>query len=334
MDFAEQIEVLARWSCKPRLIDPLRGGAVNEHWRVEAVGGEAVVLRRYHPGHDPAGTQFEHDVLWHLWQMGWPVATPIPTPHGDDVVTTPSGRWSLFPFLPGDPAPRGELIFLQRKGAVLALIQRDLAKWEPPGQRAGFGRVTDLDTPLRRHGFEDFEDLVGWLAASDATRAEALTALRARNLRSLDERGYPGLPDWTIHGECLGNNVLFKGKDVTGLVDFDFVHRDARVADAARALVVDCGLDSERIARWLGGYATFCEPGLSPDEAAVLPELMLANALWNVAIPLSIAARGGPRWMRESAEKGIDTFLPRLEASIERLRQVTHAAAGFADDAT
>ena len=330
MDFTAQTEALSHWRCTPRHIEPLPGSALNERWRVEPDGGgEVVILRRCSPASVPAGAQFEHEVLWHMWTAGWPVAPPLPAQDGCDVITTGSGRWSLFAFLPGAPAPADDSLFLQRKGAVLALVQRDLATWEAPGARPGFGRVTDLHAPLRRHGFEDFADLATWWEEFDPGRAAAIRAVRARNLQALELRGYGGLPDVTVYGGCFGDNVLFEGKDVTGLLAFDSTHRDVRVADPALSLLADCGVDADRVARWLGGYATFSEPALSREEADMLPDLMLANAIRNTVVLLSGSARSGPEWMRESAIHDVDILLPRLETSLGALRRITQAAAGF-----
>ena len=291
-----------------------------------------MVLRRYSPTNVPAGAQFEHEVLWHLWKAGWPVAPPHPARDGYDVVETPGGRWSVFAFLPGSPAPADNSVFLQRKGAVLALVQRDLTTFEAGGPRPGFGRVTDLRIPLRRHGFEDFEDLVTWWSAADADRASRMKGLRTRNLEALERGGYRSLPDTTVYGGCFGGNVLFNGKDVTGLLAFDSTHGDARVADVALSLLADCVLDLDRVSRMLGGYAMFSDPVLTREEADLIPDLMLAHAIRNTAVLMGRTARGGPDWMRESAHRDLDLLLPSLEAALPRLRRITHVAARLTRD--
>lgn len=322
-------DALASWCYPVKNVEPMVGGGVNQHFRVETDSGDLGVLRRYNARHPAESTSYEHSVLRHLEGLGWPVAAPLPTPTMQYVIETDEGRWSLFPFLFGSPPPSRDPLFLQRKGVLLALVQRDLTSWESPAQRPGFGRVTDLDTPLRSSGFEGFDALIDELRRSDATRAEALYALRERNRETLGRRGYGELADWTVWYECLGNNILFTEDNVTGLLDFDFSHRDARVADAARSLVVDCGTDTTLISRWLAGYATFSDPSLSIVEADLIPDLMLASAIWNAVVPLSIAASGGPAWMLESARRDIDEVLPRLRDAVPGLRYVTRAAAGL-----
>lgn len=322
-------DALAHWGYPVRNVEPMTGHGVNQHFRVETESGDLGVLRRYNSRHGAASTPYEHAVLRHLAGLGWPVAAPLPTLGAKYVVETDEGRWSLFPYLFGTPPPRNVPLFLQRKGVLLALVQRDLQSWECPGQREGFGRVTDLDTPLQASGIGDFNALVDMLRQVDATRANALETMRERNRETLERRGYSEQSDWTLWYGCLRDHILFTDDDVTGLLDFDAAHRDARVADAARSLVVDCGTDKDLISRWLAGYATFAEPALSLVEADLIPDLMMASAIWNAVVPLSIAASGGPTWMLESVRHDIDETLPRIQEAVQGLRRVTIAAAGM-----
>jgi Ser/Thr protein kinase RdoA (MazF antagonist) len=338
-------EALAAWGITPSAVRPLPGGAVNEHWRVESADGQVYVLRRYHPRHAPEGTAYEHDVLAFLAGRNWPVAAPIPASdagipgtasdaampgraEGPTVVERAAGRWSLFPFLPGEPPP-DSLRSLQRKGALLALLHADLREWDSPGQRPAFSRVTDLDTYVRPDGFPSFEALTEWFEEVDPLRAQTLARIRSRNLIVLEEWGYGDQPDVVIYNECFADNVLFEGDWVTGILDFDLTHEDARVADIARSLTVDCGTDGWRVHSWVTGYAAHAEPRLSRSEADLLPPLMVANEVWNAALPLAIASRTESSWMIESARRSIDERLPQIEGQEQELRRVVRVAAGY-----
>ena len=117
------LAALHAWGIEPAALAPLAGGAVNEHWRVEAAAGP-LVLRRYHRTHAREATPYEHALLRYLDGNGWPVAAPLSTPAGETTVEAGGGRWALFPFLPGAPladSPRA----LQRMGALLALLQAE-----------------------------------------------------------------------------------------------------------------------------------------------------------------------------------------------------------------
>ena len=322
----EVVEALARWGVEPRYVETLRGGAANEHWRVEG-GPRPFVLRRYHPRHTPEDVAYEHNVLDRLAGRSWPVAAPLPALEGGTLAVTAAGAWSLFPRLTGEPPPSDPLS-LQRKGAVLALLHADLAEIDPGEQRSGFGRVTELDPYVGADGFAGVGALLEWYRARDAARAGALSEALDRTHTEVRLFGYGDLPEQLVYYECLGNNVLFQGDTVTALLDWDLTHRDARVADIARALLVDCGTDGERVGVWVGGYASAADPALSPLEATVIPALMIASELWNTVLPLSIAARWGGGTVGRTVVDSIDERLPRLAAARAGLGRVVRAAAG------
>ena len=335
---------LGAWSVEARSLERLGGGAVNEHWLVDTAAGP-LVLRRYHPAHAAEATPYEHAALRYLEGNGWPVAAPIAThplspggaPAGasngasDGATLIESGgrRWSLFPFLPGAP-PVDSPRTLQRTGALLALLHADLASW-PGGaeQRLTFGRVTELDVYLETRGRTTFERLMERFHESDPERAEALRGFRERNLWALGHLGYDALPDTVVHSECFGANVLFEDDDVTGILDFDFVHRDARTADIARSLGVQCGTDAERLQRWLGGYAAHADPPLTSAELDVVPSLMIASEIWNTVLPLALAEGedgNAADGMRAAALASIDGRLAALEVAQPALRRAAWAA--------
>ena len=325
MDEAAIGAALAAWGIGGARAERLAGGAANEHWRAETADGPRV-LRRYHPRRATESLPWEHDLLRFLAGRRWPVAAPIATAAGETVVETPGGRWALFPFLRGAP-PGGGGLALQRKGSLLALLHADLAAWPPRGQRPTFGRVADLDAAVAPEGFRSFEDFLARYAADDPDRAAALAACRQRNAAELRELGYDAQPAAAVYYECFGANVLFVEDTVTALLDFDMAHEDARVADVARSLAIDCGSDGAKVRRWLAGYAAHADPRLGPGEAALIPPLMVASELWNAVVPLSIHARAPSPTLLRSAQASIDTRLPLFEAVRPALARAASAAA-------
>lgn len=317
---------LAAWGIDGATTERLSGGAANEHWRVEAEPRPRV-LRRYHPRRTAESLPYEHDLLRFLADRKWPVPAPIATDGGETVVETEDGRWALFPFMRGAPAEGGELL-LQRKGSLLALLHEDLAQWPPRGQRPTFGRVDDLVAAVAPEGFRSFEDFLAWYADEDPERARALAETRQRNAAELDARGYRDQPAAAVYYECFGENVLFVEDTVTALLDFDMAHEDARVADIARSLVVDCGSDNQKMRSWLAGYAAHASPPLDAAEVELLAPLMVASELWNTVAPLSMCARHPSEAMLKSAQVSIDHRLPLFEVVQPQIARVAAAAAG------
>ncbi|MDA1062679.1 MAG: phosphotransferase [Chloroflexi bacterium] len=322
---ADLAAALAGWEIAGARLDALAGGAANEHWRVESAAGVRV-LRRYHPRRDLESLPYEHRLLRFLKDRDWPVAAPIATAVGETVVQTERALWALFPFMRGEPPPSAEL-WLQRKGSVLALLHADLAEWEATGQRPGFGRVSDLDRAVAPEGFRSFEELLASYADEDPERAAVLAETRQRNAADLDARGYAAQPDGAVYYECFGANVLFVDDTVTALLDFDMAHEDARVADVARSLVVDCGSDGAKVRAWLAGYSAHAAPRLSAEEAELIPPLMVASELWNTVVPLAMSARQRSEALLRSAHTSIDHRLPLFEAVQPVLGRAAKAAA-------
>ncbi len=320
-------EALRAFGIDEARVEPLSGGAANEHWRVEAPDLPPRVLRRYHPRQTADSVAYEHRLLQFLANRDWPVAPAI-VAGGGSQLETDAGRWALFPFAPGDP-PKDTRRSLQRKGALLALLHADLRDYPETEQRPGFGRITDLDTPLRLDGFADFHALVAWDALRNPERAEAFEVLRERNLADARSRGYGDLPDDVVYFECLGNNILFEGDDVSAMLDFDLAHRDARVADVGRSLLYDGGFDGWRLHSFVAGYQAHGDPPLTRQEVDLLPTMMLAAEIWTTAIALAITDRHPTEWMEQSVHHALTVRLPKLEAAQDELREVLRGAAGY-----
>lgn len=310
-------------------VEPLAGGAVNTHWRVHA-GSQLYVLRRYNPRHDPAGTPFEHEALRHLARRGWPVAPALPATDGRTVVEIDGGRYTLFPFLPGRPAPARNPIMLERKGRLLARLHRDLAAWAAPAQRPGFARVTELDVWITPDGFATVEELLSRAPRDEAALVTALHRELAASREELDRLGYTRLPEQPIHFEFYGANLLFEGGALSGLLDFDFVHLDTRIADIGRGIVLDCaasdgGIDPSSLAAFLGGY--LAESRLDDPELGLMVPLLRVNLLWLAALPLSLWAAGDPAaYLLPSARHTAAVRLPRLRSRQAELEAAVMAA--------
>lgn len=307
-------------------LEPLPATETSERWRVEVPSGAVRVLRRYHPRETQASVAYEHRLLQYLANRDWPVAPAI-VASGGSQLETEAGRWALFPDRPGAP-PEDNQRSMQRKGAVLALLHNDLGEWDE-AQRPGFGRITDLDTPLRLDGFADFYALVAWYALTDPERAARLEDQRELTVALLDQLGYGDLPDRLVYFDCRDENILFEENDVTGLLGFETAHRDARVADLGRTLVTDAWMDGWRVHSFVAGYQAHAEPQLSLQEATLLAPMMLAAEVWTTSLRLASTDRHPNPALTAAIQDSIDERLPKLEAAQVELAMVIKAAAGY-----
>jgi homoserine kinase type II len=295
--------VLARFGVTPSALEQITIGGVNEHWHVYTADGR-YVLRRYYQRNAHVDVGYEHAVLAHAARTGWPVAVPLSSVDGETVVHSDGGRYSLFPYLHGTPGQYGNHDLLRVKGRLLARLHQDLASLPSRSQRAGFARINDLDLFVRADGWADLEDLLRWYEEADEAVSSAIRRQCIESREELARLGYRSLPDTVIHFEFVQNSLLFTDGTLTGLLDFDFTHRDARVVDIGRSIALDCrqrasGLNVESVQAFLEGYTQ--ESPLNEMERRLIVPAVRAAMLWNTVLPLSIGARTGNSAMLKSA---------------------------------
>src|SRR5579871_6541858 len=75
----------------------VNAGRNNEHWYV----GAGLVLRRYSPLRSDVAIAYEHTVVGHLRERGWPVADAKCSDSGRTVVVDDGRRYALFTRLVG-----------------------------------------------------------------------------------------------------------------------------------------------------------------------------------------------------------------------------------------
>jgi len=245
--------------CRAFGVDGLRcrratGGVVNEHWFV----GDALVLRRYNALRQDEQIAYEHAILGHLAQLGWPVAAPLPAPDGQTVVVEADRRFALFPRLPGRlrRGPVQEPRDPHALGALLGRLHTALTPNPAPPPRNAFPPVLGIvvdpiwrhvdlvpDPALRRRLRAHLSELADALATVDASTAVA----------------------GAVHGDWSEPQLLYRGDDVTGILDFDFVHPDLLIVDLAP---VTSSPDIGVSVQFVRGYET--ERDLSETEVALV----------------------------------------------------------------
>jgi homoserine kinase type II len=328
-------DALAHFGLSGATVHDIRTGRVNKHWRVDA-GDEAYVLRRYNEQRSPAAIRYEHDRLRHLSSKDWQVAAPIAIEGSSTIVEIDGRLYSLFPFLAGRPSPQAPR-YARLKGRLLARLHQDLATWEGPGQREGFGRVWELDTYIAVQC--DYATLNELLLAFGQQHPELARTIRAQKyamLRELSTLGYGELQAVPCHFDFHHDNLLFQRGELSGLLDFDLAHLDARVADIASSISLDClappaydEINPALVAEFVGGYTEHAP--LSDDELQLVVPLARAAMLWLVAWRLAQWARGDqPDDALRSLQRTVTSRFPafarlrgELEAAVLQSQQIT-----------
>jgi Ser/Thr protein kinase RdoA (MazF antagonist) len=307
-------EVLQAFGMQDGGVRPIEQGLVNRHWEVR-LGERRYVLRRYHTARTREAIAWEQWLVDFAAKLGWPVPKPLASGSGETLVVHGGRLWAAAPFLDGVGGAQESVEAFRKQGEVLAELHDNLAGLGG-SQRPGFGPLWDLDSVVRPSGAGSFEELVAEFAVVRPDLASITRAERERNLRELAAGGVDELPLMPIHGDFQRFNLLWSDGRITGIIDFDFCHRDVLIADIAPVLVPFMPLELDLASALLEGYESV-RP-LSDREWELMMPMARASLLRWVATLLAEWRRTG------EVPGGIERTM------IERWAALEEAAPGLA----
>jgi len=253
-------------------------GVSNSNWLIETEGSGSgplrFILTMYESRVDLGDLPFFLGLLDHLAERGCPVPRTIHDREGAAFRLHEGKALALIEFLPGvsvsEPTP-GQT---QAVGAALASIH--LAAADFPARRAN---AMDLAAWQRLLGDCGEEGL--------ASIHPELGRIVSGELAFLAARWPKGLARGVIHADLFPDNVLMRGDEVAGLIDFyfaccDLLAYDVAVTHAAWCFSGDGARFDPLLSRaLLQGYETV-RP-LSEDERRALPVLARGAAMRFIA---------------------------------------------------
>jgi Ser/Thr protein kinase RdoA (MazF antagonist) len=192
----------------------------NANWLVETPHGQ-FVLRGYARDTLPSVT-YERSLLQRLAEFGWPVPSPVDEPFEAD------GRiWTLFSFLPGEPATENGPQAQRERGRLLARLHGVTARLTSLGQRPGFVRADALlNDPQLSETLRVYERQCpspGHVLRWHFDKARELFA-------NVDVEQ---LEPVVLHGDFTPWNIFYSGGQLSGIFDFEAAHLNFRASDFA-----------------------------------------------------------------------------------------------------
>ena len=202
-------------------------------------------------------------LLDHLDAKGLPVPPAIKDREGREIHQLEGRAACLIKFLPGVSLTHPNPIQARETGAAMGAMHAALTDFAPT--RANSMGVETWRPLLDRCG-ADLDSIAPGLHAEIFTALDAVLAAWPRDLEQA-----------TIHADLFPDNVLMRGNEVGGLIDFYFACTDIRAFDLAimhTAWSFDA--QGEQFDRAIGdaliaGYESAF--GLTPEERAQLPIL-------------------------------------------------------------
>ena len=211
--------VRQRWGVTPVYY---LSGRHSQNWLVERRGIHLVV-RGYSNEASPH-IAYELEVLNHLDGQGWPVPVAVEEPIDVDGRT-----WGLARFLPGTNRTSNEPEDRRARGRLLAELHEGTTSLIGMGQRRDFGLADELiGDPELISFIEEYEK-------HKPTEGHILRWHLDQAREWCDRLNLAAAEKTVLHGDFTPWNLLYEGRSLTGILDFEATHLNYRVADFANS---------------------------------------------------------------------------------------------------
>ena len=110
-------------------------GGKSEHYRLVAGSGE-YAIRRSHRSKTPADMRFEHELVAHLRDCGFPAPVVVPTVSGDTCAAVDGDLYTVSVFVDGSYYEAGNAEHLSESARALAEYHRISASFRPLSSRS------------------------------------------------------------------------------------------------------------------------------------------------------------------------------------------------------
>ncbi|HJU20587.1 MAG TPA: homoserine kinase [Stellaceae bacterium] len=242
-------------------------GVENSNFLVTTEHGN-FILTLYERRVRPADLPFFIALMEHLAESGVACPTPLKGRDGRALRELCGRPAAIVSFLPG-MWPHRVLPF------HCAAVGRALADLHRAGAGFALGRANDLSVAGWRRLFEACRE-----RADEVSRG--LAAELGRELAELEEAWPRGLPAGIIHADLFPDNVFFREREISGLIDFyfactDFLAYDLAVCLNAWCFEADGSLNITKSRLLIDGYRRGRQ--LEEAELLALPLLARGSAL-------------------------------------------------------
>lgn len=260
----DELRALRQWGLVGDVtVERTARGTMNDVFIVGRGSPEFVL--RGHRHTDPGRVGLEHDVMDTARAAGVPASRTVATRDGSRFVEVAGRYWSLLEWLPGEHADRSAFTPLQARpmGEMLAIIHSTFASLphvpaEPRSNKATATTVDRIDGLIRRI------ETMPVLQSKDHRAHSWLTDQRAWLANRIDEHVAPCDDAQVIHGDYHDANLLYRGDEIAGVIDWDKAGTRSASEEVVRCVHLSFGLDGATSTAFLDGYRS--RRSLSNDQ--------------------------------------------------------------------
>lgn len=273
---------------------------------VKAERGPFLLKRRAMGKDEPEKVAFCHGIQLHLASRQFPLPHLIGTV-GDNNSMLRLGEFTyeLFEYIQGTPYDQS-LEATQDAGKILALMHKLLLNHEYDGTavvgtsyhnaKSVYNACRTIPTTLARRN----PNQSGEQAQENAKLVQTLQAFYDDAVQRTERAGMLDWPKQIVHSDWHPGNMLFRGKRVVAVIDYDTARVHQRIIDIANGalqfsilgggedpLTWPEGIDLARFKRFLMGYDSVPDVVLTQAELKVVPWLMIQALIAEAVIPVA-----------------------------------------------
>jgi len=242
---------------------------------------------------------FAHAVQGHLGSQAFPVTSLLATRDDNNTILQLDNHiYELFKFVTGtryDGSPEATIDAGRQLAEFHRLLVDFAHEWSP--LRASFHDSAVVRTHLKTIGSHKAAKPSKKLQAT----AEALMILYNESSVRINELGFDSWDEQVVHGDWHPGNMLFSGRKVAAVLDFDSVKIASPVTDLANGMLqfsIVGGrpnpadwpdyFDKDKLLQFLSGYRRAAK--LDKNTLGALLDLMIETMIAEAVLP--IAATG------------------------------------------
>jgi homoserine kinase type II len=302
-------------------------GYVNEKWLVETPTGRYVLKRRHPSLCQPDLVAAQHALISHLHAVGFAAPEIVRTRRGGTSVRWNARMYELQKRIPGDPGDRLRPAHVCAAAWTLGHYHRLVSGFDRPVLH----RLGPRYSPLVLTS--TLERLNGECRRPITVETQPILNRLKEHARHLAEQlgQLENLPELVIHGDYYAGNILFRGDEIAGVVDYDQAHWSARAQEVAEAtiyfaqepgarfrhIVYSGVLDLDAVPRFLAAYADNVR--LTGEEIRALPHLV--RTIWLCA---SLDPPLAPRLMLDTDREALRESLALADWARAHARDIKH----------
>lgn len=276
--------IVSNWSITDYKYKTLKGGVVNNNWIIDT-GKSKFVLREVSRFKDKKSLKFEFDYLKYLKDNGFRYKIPVPVLNKQktEFITFNGKLFWLYEYIDGQIRKYLSLKDITAVAKMMAEYHGLSVKKKSRGIRKSTA------DPFFKNAILNFSsDMESIATKKKIKNKEDIEFLRmvkilVKILKDLKVGKYGNLNTYPLHTDIKGDNLIWNGKNLTGIIDFDNIGRvnDTIIKDIANFIQFSCknkkghGINLQKSKSFINAYIKY--RAINSSDIKFIPNLIISH---------------------------------------------------------